>query len=147
LPLVWRFFKRYDGAIVMRGLALSIRRGVTIVDALNLLGATYPIRLVGRQLHWAAARAMQGADWRLALVETGLIAPADAAVLAAAERVGNLPWALDEMADSALRRQVYKLQITLQVLYPAAVVLLGMLVAYITIGLFVPLIALIQGLS
>jgi type II secretory pathway component PulF len=147
LPLVWRFFKRYDGAIVMRGLSLAIRRGMTLPDGLYLLGATYPIRHVAQQLHWAAARTKEGGDWRQAIVQTGLIAPADGAVLAAAERVGNLPWALDEMADSALRRQVYRLQIGLQLLFPAAVVLLGMLIAYIVLALFLPLISLIQGLS
>jgi general secretion pathway protein F len=147
LPLVWRFFKRYDGAIVMRGLALSIRRGVSLVEALNLLAATYPIRHIGRQLEWVTARVSQGADWRQSLLQTGLISSADAAVLAAAERVGNLPWALEEMADSALRRQLYRLQVAMQLLYPVLILLVGLLVAFFVVGLFLPLISLIQGLS
>jgi general secretion pathway protein F len=147
LPLVWRFFKRYDGAIVMRGLALSIRRGVSLVEGLSLLAATYPIRHVGRRLEWAALHTTQGADWRQSLLQTGLISSADAAVLGAAERVGNLPWALEEMADSALRRQLYRLQVAMQLLYPLLILLVGSLIGYFVIGLFLPLLSLIQGLS
>ena len=30
LPVVWRLFRRYDGALVMRGLALAVRRGLPL---------------------------------------------------------------------------------------------------------------------
>jgi type II secretory pathway component PulF len=147
LPVLWRLFRRYDGAIVMRGLALAVRRGVPLVDALGLLAATYPITRIGQQLHWATVRVAQGIDWRRSLLQAGLITSADAAVLAAAERVGNLPWALEEMADSALRRQMYWLQLGMQLLYPVLILLVGGLVGFFVIGLFLPLLSLIQGLS
>jgi type IV pilus assembly protein PilC len=147
LPLVWRFFRRYDGAVVMRGLALTVQRGLPLPEGLKLLAATYPIRRIGRQVAIAHARVMQGADWRQSLLLAGILTHTYAAVLAAAERVGNLPWALEEMADSTLRRQLYGLQIAMQVLYPVLVVLVAGVVGFIVIGLFLPLIALIQGLS
>lgn len=147
LPLVWRFFRRYDGAVVMRGLALAVRRGLPLPEGLKLLAATYPIRRIGRQVAIAHARVMQGADWRHSLLLAGILTHTDAAVLAAAERVGNLPWALEEMADSTLRRQLYGLQVAMQVLYPVLVILVAGVVGFIVIGLFLPLIALIQGLS
>jgi type II secretory pathway component PulF len=147
LPLVWRFFRRYDGAVVMRGLALAVRRGQPMPEGLKLLAATYPIRRIGRQVAIAHARVMQGADWRHSLLLAGILTHTDAAVLAAAERVGNLPWALEEMADSTLRRQLYGLQVAMQLLYPVLVVLVAGVVGFIVIGLFLPLIALIQGLA
>jgi type II secretory pathway component PulF len=51
------------------------------------------------------------------------------------------------MADSAIRRQAYRLQLALHCLYPVAVLMLGAVVAFFVVGLFLPLIALIQGLS
>jgi len=147
LPLVWRVFKRYDGALVMRGLALAVRRNLPIAQALHLLSDTYPIRRVGRLLGAVTAKAYQGVGWQNALAMTGLISSADAAVLLAAERADNLSWALEEMADSAIRRQTYRLQLALHCLYPVAVLLLGALVAFFVVGLFLPLISLIQGLS
>jgi type II secretory pathway component PulF len=147
LPGIWRLFKRYDGAIVMRGLALAVRRQVPLLQGLRLLAGTYPIRFVGRRVAYAADRVEQGANWQDALVATGLISRVDGAVLTAAERVDNLPWALEEMADSAIRRQAYRLQLALHCLYPLAVLLLGAMVAFFVVGLFLPLISLIQGLS
>ncbi|MEX2176066.1 MAG: type II secretion system F family protein [Pirellulaceae bacterium] len=147
LPLVRSLFKRYDGAIVLRGLALTVRRGVSLVEGLKLIAATYPLRSVAHRLDRAGARVAAGIDWRQSLLSEGLIARADAAVLAAAERAGNLPWALEEMAESALRRQGYRVQIALQCLFPLAVVVLGMCVGFFVVALFLPLISLVQGLS
>lgn len=147
LPLIWRAFKRYDGALVMRGLALTVRRGIPLPQAMRLVADCYPITNVANSLRWAAERAAAGLDWRQSLLQTGLIRPADAAVLGAAERVGNLPWALEEMADSAMRRQIYRVQAALQVVFPVLLLGLGGVVCAFVVGLFVPLISLIQGLA
>ena len=72
---------------------------------------------------------------------------ADAMVLEAAERTGNLAWALDEMADSSLRRWVYRLRLATNVLFPLMVVVMGVTVAFLVVSLFMPLVALIQGMS
>src|SRR5262249_7087210 len=103
LPLVWRLFRRYDGALVMRALALAVRCGLPMPQAMRLVADCYPITIVGGHLRFASDQVAAGADWRQCLRETGLIGRADGAVLAAAERVGNLDWALEEMADSAMR--------------------------------------------
>lgn len=147
LPGLWRLFKRYDGAMVMRGLALAVRRGVPLDEGLQLLAAVYPIRQVGRRLEKAAARVVGGEPWPGSLLATGLIGRADAAVLASAERAGNLPWALEEMADSAIRRQAHRLQAVVHILFPLAVLAIGMGVAFFALGLFLPLVSLIQSLS
>jgi type II secretory pathway component PulF len=147
LPLVWLAFKRYDGALVMRGLSLAIRRGMPLPQAMRLVADCYPITNVANSLRMAAERAMGGSDWRQSLLGTGLIRQADAAVLGAAERVGNLPWALEEMADSALRRQIYRVQAALQVVFPLVLLAIGGVVGMFVVGLFVPLISLIQGMA
>jgi type II secretory pathway component PulF len=147
LPLIWRLFKRYDGALMMRGLALTVRRGLPIPQAMQLVADCYPITIAAGRLRWAADRAAAGIDWRDSFRQTGLISHADAAVLGAAERVGNLDWALEEMADSAIRRQIYRIQAILQIIFPIALLILGSLVALFVIGLFIPLISLIQGLT
>lgn len=147
LPVIWRLFKRYDGALVMRSLALAIRRATPLPSALRLVAETYPLSIVAGRLHQAANRVEAGMPWCESLQRTGLVGQADAAVLAAAERVGNLEWALEEMANSAVRRQIYRLQAWLQVLFPAAILAVGLFVFVFVCGLFMPLVALIQGLA
>ncbi len=147
LPLVWRLFARYDGALVMRGLALAVRRSLPLPQAMRLVADCYPIRIVGARLRRASEQVAAGMDWRQAFLQTGLVSRADVAVLSAAERAGNLDWALEEMADSAIRRQLYWLQAALQILLPLAVLFLGGIVCIFVVGLFLPLISLIQGLA
>jgi type II secretory pathway component PulF len=147
LPLIWRIFKRYDGALMMRGLALTVRRGMPLPPAMYLVADCYPMTIAGGRLRWAADRAAAGMDWRDSLRQTGLIGQAEAAVLGTAERVGNLDWALEEMADSAIRRQIYRAQALLQVLFPAVMLVLGLVVGLFVIGLFIPIVSLIQGLT
>ena len=147
LPLLNRFFRRYDGSQILRALALVVRNGRPIQDALKLLGEHYPLRSVAWRLKLVAARVDQGADWCDALHSFGFIIATDAAVLKAAQRAGNLPWALEEMADSALRRQAYHLQAWYNVLFPLVLLTFGMFVFYFVVSMFLPLISLIQGLT
>jgi general secretion pathway protein F len=147
LPLWWPIFRRYDGALVMRGLALAIRRGLPMPQAMRIVEDSYPLPIVRQKLHIACQRVEAGGDWVQALRDSKLIGQADAAVLAAAQRVGNLDWALEEMAATAIRRQAERVQVALNVLFPILLLSLGLLVFFFVCGLFLPLIALIQGLS
>jgi general secretion pathway protein F len=147
VPLWWPLFRRYDGALVMRGLALAIRKGMPMPQALRLVAESYPLTIVSQRLHIAAERVEAGQDWCQSLRQTDLIGQADAAVLAAAQRVGNLDWALEEMAASALRRQVHRVQVALQILFPLLLLTVGFLVFIFVCGLFLPLVTLIQGLA
>jgi type II secretory pathway component PulF len=147
LPLLWRLTKRYDGALVMRGLALAIRRGMPMPEAMRMIAQSYPLLIVSMQLEGAANEVAAGAEWTDSLRRTGLITQSDAAVLTAAQRVGNLDWALEEMAASALRRQVHRVQVILQILFPVAILTVGVFVFVFVCGLFLPLITLIQGLT
>jgi type II secretory pathway component PulF len=146
-PLVWRVFRRYDGALVLRGLALAVRRGVPLPEAMRIIGEVYPIRNIGTRLEFAANQVAAGIDWLASLRQAKLISRTDAALLSAAVRVGNLDWALEEISESAMRRQIYWLQSILQVLFPITLVAMGGVVCFFVVGLFLPLISLIQGLS
>ncbi|HUE73289.1 MAG TPA: type II secretion system F family protein [Pirellulaceae bacterium] len=147
LPLLDRLFRRYDGAIVLRNLAVAVQRGVPLLAALELVGHVYPLRSVRRWMLGAASRVAGGASWSDSLRATGLIGRVDVAVLKAAERAGNLPWAMREVADSLVRREVLRWQWCLNIAGPLVMASFGLCVALIVIPLFLPLIALIEGLS
>jgi type II secretory pathway component PulF len=96
LPVLDRLFRRYDGAIVLRSLSLAVKRGLPMPAAMALVGNVYPLRSVRRWLLAAADRAAGGVPWCDSLLATRLIGRSDAAVLRAAERAGNLAWAMEE---------------------------------------------------
>ena len=147
LPLLDRVFRRRHAALVLRSLALTTRAGLPIGPALATLARSYPTSWVRGRLRLAAAGVGQGGDWREALRRNGLLSGADAAVLASAQRVGNLGWALHELADGNERRLGYRLQVWLQVLFPAVMILVGLTVFAIAVAYFQPLTRLIEVLA
>ena len=60
---------------------------------------------------------------------------------------GNLPWALRMLADQKMRRMIYGYSTLEQIGFPWMVLLLGSLVLWICVGLFLPLVSLITGLT
>ena len=104
----------------------------------SVLAESYPKRAVRRQLHQAAAEVDSGGDWCEGLFHHGLIGRADRAILQAAQRLGNLPWALREMADSNRRRLAYRVQALSQMCFPLAVFVYGAIVGLIAVAVFRP---------
>jgi len=98
-------------------------------------------------LERAASRIDDGQEWSESLRQVGLIRRSEAALFQAAERAGNLAWALEEMADSGVRRATYRLRAWLNVLFPATVLVFGGGVFFIALGLMMPLFSLIQSLT
>ncbi|MHB1036498.1 MAG: type II secretion system F family protein [Pirellulales bacterium] len=147
LPLLDRLMIRVDGAVVLRTLAVVAEKGRPLYPAFQSLAATYPKRLVRRKL-WSVVRQLEtGADWCESLRGQGLIGRAESSVLQSAERVGNLPWAMREMAESSQRRLAYRLNALGQLMFPLALLAFGGLVFVIVVGYFLPLVTVIQSLA
>ncbi len=147
LPGVDRWFRRLHGAVVLRVLAIHIGCGQPMTRALETLARSYPRRSVRLQLARASALVSDGAAWHASLERSGIIQPADAALVRAAERVGNLPWALREIADSGERRFGYRLQACAHVLFPVVVAGIGLLIFLLAVAYFGPLVKLIQEMT
>jgi type II secretory pathway component PulF len=88
-----------------------------------------------------------GTDWRDALASAQFISHSERALLKAAERAGNLPWALRQIALRREKRAVYRLAAAVQVLFPMAILVFGAFVAFFVVSLFIPTISLIDGLA
>ena len=122
-------------------------RELTFRGVLAQLEQSHPKRTIRRRLAAVINEIDGGADWAESLAGHGLIRQADRCVLQAAQRVGNLPWALREMAASSRRRLLYRLQGALQVLFVLVLIGMGMLVMIFVVGCFMPLVELITKLT
>jgi len=76
-----------------------------------------------------------------------LIGRADRALLQAAERAGNLAWALGEVAAGQRRRWMYQMQTAVNLLYPVVILLMGAFVLWVMVALFSPPVELIHILT
>jgi type II secretory pathway component PulF len=147
LPGMGWLVRRRDTARILDALALAVQRNQPLPEALAALTRYYPRPGIRRRLSRALADVQAGGDWAQSLHRHGLMGEADRAVLQAAQRVGNLGWALAELADSNRRRLLYRLQALVQVIFPILVVSIGLAVFFVFAGYFLPLVRLIGGLS
>ena len=86
---------------------------------------------------------MAGGNGWAALRQERLINDREQAVLECSQRLNNLPWALQLMADSAQRRLHRRVLLSFQVVRPVVIGALALVVGFICIGLFYPLIKLL----
>ncbi|MGA2798427.1 MAG: type II secretion system F family protein [Thermoguttaceae bacterium] len=146
-PGLARIMRRRHAAIILDSLALAAESNQPLGNGVLTLAGTYPQSSIRRKLSYVGAEIRMGRDWSESLCSHGLIKRADQAVLKAAQRVGNLPWAMREMADSNRRRLAYRLNALVQVAYPPVIICIGLMVMFIVVGLFYPLVSLIMRLT
>ena len=145
LPLIRRLWWRVDCSWVMRWLAAGVRQDRPILETLRLLASYFPQPTIRHRLKKSAQRVEQGGHWCDGLLRSQLIRKKESAVFKAAEKVGNLSWALDEMADSAIRRWTMQLQVWTNIAFPLLVIVLGCVVLFALLGAFTPLVSLIKA--
>ena len=132
---------------MLRWFAAAVRREQPLWPLHRAAAECYPNRLIRRRLRRSADDIEQGGDWIASFRRRRLIGRTDSAILRAASRAGNLAWALEEAAAAAQRRLAYRLQAISQILMPLAILLAGVCVMLITVGLILPLVALITDLA
>ncbi len=147
LPIFDRLLVRRHAALILRALSVAIENDRPIAPGLQTLAEHYPTRWVRRRLAKVLTDVRLGGDWIESLLRAGLIRRSDAEVLASAASVGNLSWACRELAATAERRQNLRMQVMIQALSPLAVILLGVAIALLCLGYFLPLVMLIERLA
>jgi protein transport protein HofC len=147
VPIFDRLLSRRHTALILRALSLVVEGNVPISTGLSTLAAHYPTWWVRRKLARVERNVERGVDWIDALWRGGLIRSAEAEVLASAASVGNLPWAMRELADTTERRQSTRMRMAVETLFPLTVVLLGIVVSFLALAYFIPLVSLIARLS
>lgn len=144
--LTW-FYPLFDASGVLRQLAHTIERNQPISHGLLSLANCHYRPSVAETMAQVYVEVESGDDpWQL-LHHNRFVTRRDLAVIQTAERVGNLPWALREVAHLRERRLQHQLDLALTFLRPALVLLLGVLVGIVCYTMFLPLIKVTSDLS
>jgi type II secretory pathway component PulF len=148
LPVLGRLYRWEIQGLALRMLGTLIEVGRPAPEALGLLAGTGDFPAVARRCLGAAQRAVaRGEPLAAALRGAGLLPAAMAPLVQAAERTQTLPWALAELGELLAGRAVRMARRLSLVLSPVLVVAVGLLVAFIALGMFMPLIQLLARLS
>jgi type II secretory pathway component PulF len=147
VPLFDRFLKRRHMALILRALSLAVDAGKPIEVGLTTLASRYPTLWVRRKLIKVDDQVQLGESWISALERQGIIQTSDAQVLTSTSEVGNLGWALRELAETGERRLAFRFQAVIQTLFPLVVLGLGLVVMFVAVAFFSPLVVLLGRLS
>ena len=145
--LLSRFWPRLKSPHLLRCLSVAIEGGRPLPEALELLAERQTDITFRCRLAEISHQIAQGDNCWIALHAAQMLRMGEPALLEAAQRVGNLVWALRGMADSIERRAEYRYQIILEFIDPALVLGLGAVVGGFCISMFLPLLELLHKLS
>lgn len=140
------FSRRSVAADVMEAMALGFEKRRPSEETLSILADYHVDGTVRARLVRSLAEIEGGRQWTEALKSNGIFNATDIGMFHAAAMNDNLAWALRHRAETIRRRRGYRLCALLQVVFPLVIGLLGLFVGFVVIGLFLPLVSLIQAL-
>ncbi len=146
-PLLMRWFPRWDAPGLLRGLAYAVYSGRPLSDTLEEMAEHQRRSDVTERLLRMRQSLDLGQPLPSVLAQEGYVRPVEAEALAASAKAGNLHWAMRTLAESMERTGWHRTQFWLEFLKPAAVLLVGCVVAFFVIAFFLPLVKLINELS
>jgi len=141
------FYPRYDVAPIMRHLARTMDKGKTLPDGLRAIANSYHRPTVAESVGQVYVTTESGGDCWKSLLQRGFLSRRDLTLIEAAKRSGNLPWALREIADVREKRFIFRIDTIVQFFRPIPVLAIGLLVGWICIALFLPVVKLVSDLS
>jgi type IV pilus assembly protein PilC len=148
LPLLGRLYRWEVQGQVLRALGRLLGAQMTVPESLWLLADAAELpRVVQRRLAKAATAVKRGDELDDALRGAGLLPAAMAPLVRAATRARTLPWALGELGDHISGRAFRLVRRLSLVIGPVLVVAIGVVVGFIVLSMFTPLIQLLTGLS
>jgi len=136
-------YPRLETPGVLRNLAQAVAVRRPLATALAGFELHHRRRHIRNRIRRVRDETVRGRDCFEPLSRHGLLNPREAAALTSAERVGNLAWALEGIADNIERRQLAREQVIAETVQPAIVIGLGLFIFFICTAFFIPLIYLL----
>jgi len=111
------------------------------------LAKAAPTAWLRKNLNKVRTDVVSGRPWPKSLQKRGIVKSGDRAVLEAAERAGNLPWAAQEVAVLIEKRAKLRIRLLSTWLQPVLLVAVGSLVLFVALTYFLPILSLMQRLA
>lgn len=145
--LLQSFYPRFDTSPIMRHLARMIDKGKTLPDSLLAIANSYHRPTVAESIAQVYVETESGGDCWKALLNRGFLSRRDLALIEAAKRSNNVPWALREIADIREKRYIFRVDTLVQLFRPVPIIAIGLMVAWVCIAMFLPVAKLVNDLS
>jgi type IV pilus assembly protein PilC len=145
-PIVRRFYRPIVQSRVLKMLGLLLQTGQPVPQALGvLIDSDYFRGVVRRRLEAVRDHVEQGMDLAHELQDSGLMPDTMIPLVRSAAKGNNLPWALEELGEHRARQAVAAAQRFTMALFPFAVLFSALIIGFIVLSIFSPLIGLIES--
>lgn len=146
-PLLSRLILRTRMATVLKWLSGIVERGRPLEGCFGTLARYHPHHDLGDRLSRVYVEVQHGDDCWESLGSVKLLKPREVSVLTSAERAGNLAWALKQLAVRIDNEVRDRCRLMLSLLGPAILLVMAVVVAWILISFFTPVLVIINNLS
>jgi type IV pilus assembly protein PilC len=145
IPLLGGISLKYQVAVFSRMLATLLSGGLPLVPALETAGASMHSRLLAKSIGKAAVRVREGASLSQSLEETGTIPDLAVEMIEVGESTGALPAMLTSVAEFFEEDVQTALTAAMSLIEPAILIVMGIIVAFVLISLYLPIFTLGAG--
>jgi len=142
-----RLFRNLDSARFLRLLSVGLNRNRPHGEVISYYCRTVRSGYLARVGLWMNKKIDQGHSWIMTLYRAAMIRRDEIPLLESAEKTGNLPYVLEEIAFSKDQAQLRSGEWISKILFVFCIFALAALVGFFIIAFFLPLIKLIAELS
>ena len=139
LPLAGPIVRKATLARFSRSLAMALRSGVPIEQALQVVAQTVDNAFIARKVDSMREAVARGDTILRAAVATGVFTPVVLQMIAVGEETGAVDELMDEIAQLYNNEVQYDLKALSQQIEPILIVFLGVMVLVLALGVFLPL--------
>ncbi len=145
IPLIGEISLKYQVAILSRMLSTLLTGGLPLVPAMETAAASMQSRMVAKSIGVAANRVREGASLSKSLEETRTIPNLAVEMIEVGESTGALPAMLTSVAEFYEEDVQTALTAAMSLIEPAILIVMGIIVAFVLISLYLPIFTLGAG--
>jgi type IV pilus assembly protein PilC len=145
IPLFGEIWLKYQVAVFSRMLSTLLAGGLPLVPALETASASMQSRYIAAGLAQAAHRVREGASLSKSLEETGAVPELAIEMIEVGESTGALPAMLTSAAEFYEEDVQTALTAAMSLIEPAILIVMGVIVAFVLISLYLPIFTLGAG--
>ena len=147
MPVFGLLFRKLDTSRFARTMSVLLDAGLDFASSIDLTANVMVMTPIRRAVRSAKEKVLAGKDLSATLDTTRQFSPDVIAVIATGEETGKLPESLAHLADEYDEQIAVMVKNLGQLVQPMVTVMLGLIVLFIILAVFLPIIQLISSLS
>ncbi len=145
MPILGKIWLKYQVALFARTLSTLLSGGLPLVPSLETAARSISSRRVSRAVQASVVTVREGKNLADSLAKTGIFPSLATEMIAVGEQTGALPQMLNSMSEFFEEDVATALAAALALIEPAILIVMGVVVVFILISLYLPIFSLGQS--